>query len=91
MWQPVYTKRFEKSIVRCRKRGYDMTLLKEVATLLLAGLPLPKKHKPHKLGGEFSKHWECHIKPDCLLFYRYNEETAQLVFEETGTHSDLFY
>jgi mRNA interferase YafQ len=65
-------------------------LLKEVVTLLLGGSPLSEKYKPHKLSGDFSKHWECHIKPDWLLIYRYNEDMAQLIFEETGTHSDLF-
>jgi mRNA interferase YafQ len=90
MWQPIFTKRFEKSVARCVKRGYDMDLLKEVVILLLAGSPLPEKCKPHKLSGNFANHWECHIKPDWLLIYRYNEEAVQLIFEETGTHSDLF-
>jgi mRNA interferase YafQ len=90
MWQLIYTKRFEKSVARCIKRGYDMNLLKEVANILVTGSPLPEKYRPHKLSGDFSKHWECHIKPDWLLIYRYNEEAAQLIIEDTGTHSDLF-
>jgi mRNA interferase YafQ len=90
MWQPVYTKRFEQSVAHCVKRGYDMNLLKEIVVILLAGAPLPERCKPHKLSGNFVNHWECHIKPDWLLIYRYNEAVMQLVFEETGTHSDLF-
>jgi mRNA interferase YafQ len=90
MLQPVYTRRFKKSTARCRKRGYDMDLLKHVIVLLLTGSPLPEKYKSHKLSGNFAEHWECHIKPDWLLIYRYNEAAAQLIFEETGTHSDLF-
>jgi mRNA interferase YafQ len=90
MWQPVYTKQFEKNVVRCLKRGYDMVLLKEAVTLLLTGTPLPEKYNSHKLHGNFAKHWECHIKPDWLLIYRYDENAAQLIFEATGTHSDLF-
>ncbi|MDR2448889.1 MAG: type II toxin-antitoxin system YafQ family toxin [Prevotellaceae bacterium] len=50
-----------ESVARCLKRGYDMNLLKEVVTLLLTGSPLPEKCKPHKLSGNFAKHWECHI------------------------------
>jgi len=90
MLQPVYTKRFEKSIARCIKRHYDMALFKEIAAMLIEERSIPMKHTVHKLGGNFANHWECHIKPDWLLIYRYNQERTQLVFEETGTHSDLF-
>jgi mRNA interferase YafQ len=90
MLQPVYTKRFEKSIARCLKRGYDMNLFKEIANLLIKNLALPVKYKPHKLSGTFTEHWECHIKPDWLLIYRYDEAHNKIIFEETGTHSDLF-
>ena len=90
MLKPVYTKRFEKSISRCIKRGYDIELFKEIAVLLIKDIPLPSKCRPHKLIGEFTNHLECHIKPDWLLIYRYDDEHTQIIFEDTGTHSDLF-
>ncbi len=90
MLQPFYTKRFEKSLARCAKRGYDMELFKAVAVLLIEDLPLLEKHKPHKLIGEFTNHWECHIRPDWLLIYRYDQAHTQIIFEDTDTHSDLF-
>jgi mRNA interferase YafQ len=90
MLQPVYTTRFKKSIARCAKRKYDLSLFKAVATMLIEEQPLPAKHGVHKLSGNFANHWECHIKPDWLLIYRYNETHTQVVFEDTGTHSDLF-
>jgi len=90
MLTPVYTKRFEKSISRCAKRGYDIDLFKKIAILLIEGLSLPLKYKPHKLTGDFADHWECHIKPDWLLIYRYDDANRQIIFEDTGTHSDLF-
>ena len=90
MLKPVYTKRFEKSISLCVKRGYDIELFKEIAILLIENMSLPPKCKPHKLIGEFANHWECHIKPDWLLIYRYDNEHKQIIFEDIGTHSDLF-
>jgi len=90
MLKPVYTKRFEKSISLCIKRGYDIELFKEIAVLLNEDIPLPLRCRPHKLTGEFTNHLECHIKPDWLLIYRYDAEHTQIIFEDTGTHSDLF-
>jgi len=90
MWTPVYTKKFEKSISICKKRGYDMEIFKKIAVSLIKGLSLQHKYKPHKLGGEFVNHWECHIKSDWLLIYRYDDVNKKIIFEDTGTHSDLF-
>jgi len=90
MLQPVYTKRFQKSVTRCVKRGYDIVLFKEVIRLLIEDKPLSSKYRPHKLTGEFASHWECHVKPDWLLIYRYDDARRQIIFEDTGTHSDLF-
>ncbi|GHT66709.1 hypothetical protein AGMMS50239_28600 [Bacteroidia bacterium] len=67
-----------------------MLLFKEIATLLIKDIPLPIQYKAHKLSGNYVNHWECHIKPNWLLIYRYNEKHTQVIFEETGTHSDLF-
>jgi mRNA interferase YafQ len=90
MLQPIYTKHFEKDIALCKKRNYDMEAFKSIAKLLLEEKPLPKKHEDHKLSGNFNKHRECHIKPDWLLIYCYNKDHTQIIFERTGSHSDLF-
>jgi len=90
MWTPVYTKRLEKDIYRCLKRGYDIEKFKEIVVRLVKDIPLQTHSKPHKLVGEFVNHWECHIKSDWLLIYRYDNLNRQIIFESTGTHSDLF-
>jgi mRNA interferase YafQ len=90
MLQPIFTKHFEKDIELCKRRNYDMDAFKSIAILLLEEKPLPKKHRDHKLSGNFNKHRECHIKPDWLLIYYYNREHEQIIFERTGSHSDLF-
>ena len=43
------SKRFEKDLKRCEKRGYDMRLIKEVITLLAETGSLPATYRPHKL------------------------------------------
>jgi len=42
----------------------------------------------HDLSGDYSNRRECHIEPDWLLIYKPEEE--RIIFERTGTHSDLF-
>ena len=90
MLKPVRTKKFDKSIELCRKRGFDMELIKEVIRLLVEEKPLSTFHHPHKLCGKYAKHKECHIQPDWLLIYRYDSLNREIIFEDTGTHSDLF-
>lgn len=51
---------------------------------------LPNKYKPHKLSGNFSECWECHIKPDWLLIWQQFDDELILLLLNTGTHSDLF-
>lgn len=45
------TKRFEKSLKLCKKRNYDLNLLKEVIDTLQKGEALLPKHQQHKLTG----------------------------------------
>ena len=90
MLKPVRTKKFEKSVALCIKRGYKTELLKEIMRLLVDEKPLPPHCRPHKLRGRYTKHHECHIQPDWLLIYRYDYVNQEIIFEDTGTHSDLF-
>lgn len=67
-----------------------MDLLKDVVTRLANDEPLDPRHKDHPLSGEWSGHRECHIQPDWLLIYRYENDILVLALTRTGTHSDLF-
>ena len=67
-----------------------MDLLKDGVTRLANGEPLDPRHKDHPLSGEWSGHRECHIQPDWLLIYRYENDILVLALTRTGTHSDLF-
>ncbi|GBU23048.1 hypothetical protein R80B4_02962 [Fibrobacteres bacterium R8-0-B4] len=80
---------FKRDLKTCAKRGYDMSLLKEVMERLESGIPLdPMTNRPHPLSGHNPAVMECHIKADWLLLYRYVDN--KLIFIRTGTHSDLF-
>ena len=80
------TKTFRKDTERCRKRGYDMELLKTAIRLLEADGKLPTAYRPHKLSGQYGGCWECHLKPD----WQQNDTELILLFTGIGTHSDLF-
>lgn len=84
------TNRFEKSLKLCKKRNFDLSLLKDVIDELALNGKLPSKFKPHKLIGTYKNCWECHLKPNWLLIWQQNEDELVLLFMDTGTHSDLF-
>lgn len=84
------TTQFKKDYKLVRRRGLNMDLLKDVVTRLANGEPLDPRHKDHPLSGEWSGHRECHIQPDWLLIYRYENDILVLALTRTGTHSDLF-
>ncbi len=84
------TKRFDKALKRCLKRGYDLSkLAKAIAILAKDGL-LPEMYRPHKLSGNYEGCWECHIQNDWLLIWEQNDTELTLLFLDTGSHSDLF-
>ena len=84
------TTQFKKDYKLARRRGLNMDLLKDVVTRLANGEPLDPRHKDHPLSGEWSGHRECHIQPDWLLIYRYENDILVLALTRTGTHSELF-
>jgi mRNA interferase YafQ len=85
---PVYTKQFEKDIHRIKKRGKNLQKLKIIVHTLLHGRVVDAIHKEHKLVGNYVGRRECHIEADWLLIYK--KESDRIIFERTGSHSDLF-
>jgi len=79
---------FKKDYKRDLRRGKNPAKFEEVLLLLASGEELPKRCRPHKLSGNFSGFWECHIEPDWLLIYDTGEDFVFL--SRLGTHADLF-
>ncbi len=84
------TTKFQKDLKRIQKRGYDLNLIKDIIQKLAHGEDLPEKNKDHSLTGNYVGKRECHITPDWLLIYEYDDEFLYLYLTRTGTHSDLF-
>ena len=82
------TTRFKKDLKRAHKRNKDPEQLRALLDLLLGGERLPERYRAHRLSGEWSGLWECHIEPDWLLVWMEDEESVTLI--RTGSHADLF-
>lgn len=85
-----HTTQFKKDYKLAQKRHLNIDLLKEVVTTLANGETLDEKYRDHALSGNWRGHRECHITPDWLLIYRYDDDVLVLTLTRTGTHSDLF-
>ena len=83
------TTQFKKDLRRAKRRGKKLNKLWSVVERLLSERPLDPRNRPHRLIGEWSRRWECHIEPDWLLIWDSKDEDA-LILVRTGSHSDLF-
>lgn len=84
------TTQFKKDYKLAKRRGLNITLLKEIITKLANGEILEEKYRDHALSGNWNGYRECHIQPNWLLIYRIDENVLVLTLTRTGTHSDLF-
>ena len=67
-----------------------MQNLIDVMIDLESGVTLNPQQKERPLSGDYVGNLECHIGPDWLLIYQIDDETKEVYFARTGTHSDLF-
>ena len=89
MLRPSFSSRFKRDYKAAIKCGKDIRLLDDIIRQLCVPTALPVRHKDHQLFGNWAGYRECHIQPDWLLIYYY-EEPDIIVFSRTGTHSSLF-
>ena len=75
MYQLEYTKQFKRGYKLALKRGCKESLIQNVITLIANKKVLAARYKAHKLTGEYSDCWECHIQPDWLLIWKVDEKT----------------
>ena len=88
MYTPVYANQFSKDVRKVQNRRKNLEKLKIILQSLIVGEQLDPIHRDHKLIGNYQGRRECHIEADWLLIYKLKEN--QIIFERTGTHSDLF-
>ncbi len=85
------THRFKRDFKRERKGRHGAALegaLREVVGMLIADVSLPARHRDHALGGEWSDHRDCHLRPDLVLIYRLPDDSS-LELVRLGSHSEL--
>lgn len=88
MLTPVYTRRFDKDVKRMKRQGKNMEKLKLIVRSLAGEDSIDPIHRDHCLVGSWQGRRECHIEADWLLIYKI--EKNQVIFERTGSHSDLY-
>jgi len=88
MLRPTYTRQFEKDVRRMIRRGKKAAKIKKVMTGLVKEEQLDRQYRDHSLVGRFKGRRECHVEADWLLIYKTTHN--EIIFERTGTHSDLF-
>jgi len=86
--EPSYTNQFKKDLKLAQKRNKKIEKLKKIMNQLIDEIPLPDKNRDHVLIGNYVGRRECHIEPDWLLIYKIEDKS--IIFERTGSHSDLF-
>jgi mRNA interferase YafQ len=85
---PISGAKFRRDVKLAKRRGKDMSKLRQLILLLIEGNPLPPRYKDHPLSGDWEHHRDCHIEPDWLLLYKVDRHDLYLI--RTGTHADLF-
>lgn len=83
---------FKKELKKIKKQNKDLKKLEYVIDTLANKNTLEEKYKDHQLVDDknFRNCRECHIEPDWLLIYQYQNDKLILLLIETGSHSDLF-
>ena len=74
-YEVVYSARFKKSLKKILKQWKNIDELKDVIDKLAFKEELDPKYRNHKLIDDknYKNCYECHIRPDWLLIYQYND------------------
>ena len=87
-----YGSKFKSEYKRLKKRGKDLDKLHAVIEKLANKENLDSKYMNHKLSDDkiYNGCYDCHIEPNWILIYKYNEKDKRLILYATGSHNDLF-
>lgn len=84
-----WTSKFKKDYKRILKQNKDISELDNVIIKLANGEKLSKEYKDHALEGNHKGKRECHIDPDWLLMYEYDNSLLILYLVRTGSHNEI--
>ena len=87
-----FSSKAKKDLKRYKGNKKKLEGLKKIIDLLAKGglQAIPESNRPHKLIGNYSGCWECHVMPDLLLIWEQYENPNHIVFIRIGSHSELF-
>ena len=90
-YRVVYSTKFKKSLKKVLKQGKNIDELKEIIGKLSIKKALAPKYRNHKLidNNIYKNCYECHVRPDWLIVYQYNDAELYLLLVDTGSHSEL--
>lgn len=91
-WILVLTNNFKKQYKKELKWGKNLDKIDYVIDKLAKREELESKYKDHKLINDkyYINCRECHIEPDWLLVYQYEDNKLNLLLIATGSHSEIF-
>jgi len=87
-WINAFKRDYRKALSTPRHRDLA-PLLEQIGEQLAGDIALAGKYRDHFLTGEYTRHRECHLKPDLLLIYKKPDEST-LRFVRLGSHAELF-
>jgi len=82
------TNTFKRSFKELKLNNKEEMAYIDVIYNLLSGVKLTSNYKDHQLQGTLEEFRECHIQPDLLLIYKFENDVLKLV--NIGTHGSLF-
>ena len=88
----ILSSKFKKQYKKAENQGKNLDKIDEVIYKLAKHEILEPKYKDHILINDkyYKNCRECHIEPDWLLIYQYENNNLNLLLVETGSHSELF-
>lgn len=91
-YQVTYSNEFKKNYKKLLKQGKNIDKLKIVVNKLANKETLDWQYRDHALNNskKFKGCRDCHIEPDWILVYKYEDDELILLLLNTGSHSEIF-
>ena len=88
----VLSSNFKKQYKKAAKQGKNLDKIDNVIDKLAHHEVLEPKYRDHSLINDkyYKNCRECHIEPDWLLVYQYEDNKLNLILIATGSHSEIF-
>ncbi|AQW80950.1 toxin-antitoxin system, toxin component, YafQ family [Campylobacter pinnipediorum subsp. pinnipediorum] len=85
-----FSNKFKSDYKNLKKQGFDDDLLIDFLEhlKLVDKISLPVLYKNHSLKGDYKGFFDCHLKSDCVVIYRINNNIVELA--RIGSHSKIF-